>query len=96
MVETEGTELPTSQPVIEPVSDARVRNENFRCGDRTAKRPQSRRKIPIRPRFNRLGVGPDNKASTAKPALLELEPDRRTQAMSRGIVELIGFDTSAR
>jgi len=26
MVETEGTELPTPHPVIEPVSDSRVRN----------------------------------------------------------------------
>jgi hypothetical protein len=33
MVETEGTELPTPHPVIEPVSDIRVRNGNFRCRD---------------------------------------------------------------
>src|SRR5882672_906535 len=32
MVETEGTELPTPHPVIEPVSDIRVRNGNFRDG----------------------------------------------------------------
>jgi hypothetical protein len=37
MVETEGTELPTPHPVIEPVSDIRVRNGNFRCRDRSEK-----------------------------------------------------------
>src|ERR1700692_3905292 len=36
MVETEGIELPTPQPVVEPVSDIRVRNGNFRCRDRGA------------------------------------------------------------
>src|SRR6202165_4753494 len=37
MVETEGTELPTPHAVIEPVSDTRVRNGNFRCRDGSAK-----------------------------------------------------------
>ena len=37
MVETEGTELPTPHPVIEPVSDNRVRNGIFRCRDGGAK-----------------------------------------------------------
>jgi hypothetical protein len=31
MVELEGTELPTPHPVVEPVSDLRVRNGIFRC-----------------------------------------------------------------
>jgi len=31
VAETEGTELPTPHPVIEPVSDNRVRNGIFRC-----------------------------------------------------------------
>jgi hypothetical protein len=50
VVETEGTELPTPHPVIEPVSDTRVRNGNFRCGDRRAKCPHSRRLQEERPR----------------------------------------------
>ena len=33
MVETVWFELPTPHPVIEPVSDTRVRNGNFRCRD---------------------------------------------------------------
>jgi hypothetical protein len=37
MVETEGTELPTPHPVIEPVSEIRVRNGNFRCRDGSVK-----------------------------------------------------------
>jgi hypothetical protein len=37
MVETEGTELPTPHPVIELVSDTRVRNGNFRCRDGSVK-----------------------------------------------------------
>jgi hypothetical protein len=37
MVETEGTELPTPHPVIESVSDNRVRNGIFRCRDGGAK-----------------------------------------------------------
>jgi hypothetical protein len=37
VVETEGTGLPTPHAVIEPVSDARVRNGNFRCKDGSAK-----------------------------------------------------------
>ena len=37
MVETEGTELPTPHAVVEPVSDTRVRNGNFRCRDGSAK-----------------------------------------------------------
>jgi hypothetical protein len=37
MVETEGTELPTPHPVIEPVSDVRVGNGNFRCRDGSVK-----------------------------------------------------------
>jgi len=35
--ETEGTKLPTPHPVIEPVSDTRARNENFRCRDGSVK-----------------------------------------------------------
>jgi len=37
VVETEGTELPAPHPVIEPVSDIRVRNRNFRCRDGSVK-----------------------------------------------------------
>jgi hypothetical protein len=37
VVETEGTELPTPHPVIEPVSHTRVRNGIFRCRDRRVK-----------------------------------------------------------
>jgi hypothetical protein len=37
VVETEGTELPTPHPVIELVSDTRVRNGNFRCRDGSVK-----------------------------------------------------------
>jgi hypothetical protein len=37
MVETKGTELPTPHPVIELVSDNRVRNGIFRCRDGGAK-----------------------------------------------------------
>src|SRR5450755_2320435 len=33
MVGLEGTELPTPHPVVEPVSDIRVRNGIFRCRD---------------------------------------------------------------
>jgi hypothetical protein len=33
MVGLEWTELPTPHPVVEPVSDIRVRNGNFRCRD---------------------------------------------------------------
>jgi hypothetical protein len=33
MVELEGTELTTPHPVVEPVSDLRVRNGIFRCRD---------------------------------------------------------------
>jgi hypothetical protein len=43
MVETVWFELPTPHPVIEPVSDTRVRNGNFRCRDRGPKWPHSRR-----------------------------------------------------
>ena len=42
VVETEGIELPTPQPVVEPVSDIRVRNGNFRCRDRGPKWAHSR------------------------------------------------------
>jgi hypothetical protein len=50
MVETEGTELPTPHPVIEPVSDTRARNGNFRCRDRGTKWAHSRRLQEQRPR----------------------------------------------
>src|ERR1700730_14506405 len=43
VVETVWFELPTPHPVIEPVSDTRVRNGNFRCRDRGPKWPHSRR-----------------------------------------------------
>ena len=42
VVETEGIELPTPHPVVEPVSDIRVRNGNFRCRDRGPKWAHSR------------------------------------------------------
>ena len=48
--ETEGTELPTPHPVIEPVSDTRARNGNFRCRDRGTKWAHSRRLQEQRPR----------------------------------------------
>jgi len=37
MVELEGTELTTPHPVVEPLSDLRVRNGIFRCRDGRAK-----------------------------------------------------------
>ncbi len=37
VVETEGIELATPHAVVEPVSDTRVRNGNFRCRDGSAK-----------------------------------------------------------
>jgi hypothetical protein len=49
VVETEGTELPTPHPVIEPVSDTRVRNGNFRCRDGRPKWPHSGRLQEQRP-----------------------------------------------
>jgi hypothetical protein len=53
MVETEGTELPTPHPVIEPVSDTRARNGNFRCRDRGTKWAHSR-PIAVAQRFKCL------------------------------------------
>jgi hypothetical protein len=50
MVETEGTELPTPHPVIEPVSDIRVRNGNFRCRDGSVKTAVPPLKRPIQRR----------------------------------------------
>ena len=36
-VETEGLELAAHHPIIEPVSDTRVRNGNFQCNDQATK-----------------------------------------------------------